>query len=308
MKLRGRLGPEPNDDKSIRILNRVVTWTCDGIEYEADQRHAELIVQHLGLNAARSKPVSTPSIRQLHEDEAPLEKHEATLYRAMVARANYLSQDRVDIGFAVKELCRHMSSPRRVDYEKLKRLGRYLLGKTRVIVLFAYQELPDTLDAYVDTDHAGCLTTRKSTSGGIIMLGSHCLKTWSVNQQTIALSSGEAEYYGMVKGASNSLGLAGMLADFGVNTQVCISTDSSAAKGISSRRGLGKVRHIELAELWLQEQTAKGKIVVYKISGDDNFSDSLTKHATADRVEQTLRHTSQRIASGRHCIMPEVAK
>ena len=140
------------------------------------------------------------------------------------------------------------------------------------------------------------------------MLGTHCLKAWSVNQQVIALSSGEAEYYGMVKGASNALGLRGMLKDINVTTRVALSTDSSAAKGIANRRGLGKVRHIELSELWLQDQVARNKIEIYKISGEDNFSDSLTKHATAERIAQTLLGTSQKIVSGRHRIMPTIAQ
>ena len=50
VKFRGRLGPNDNDDKSIRILNRIVEWTDNGIKYEADQRHAELIVKGLGFN------------------------------------------------------------------------------------------------------------------------------------------------------------------------------------------------------------------------------------------------------------------
>ena len=50
VKFRGRLGPEDKDEKAIRILNRVVTWTTEGIEYEADQRHAEIIIEHLGLS------------------------------------------------------------------------------------------------------------------------------------------------------------------------------------------------------------------------------------------------------------------
>ena len=111
----------------------------------------------------------------------------------------------------------------------------------------------------------------------------------------------------MVKGASNALGLAGMLDNMNVVFKIRISTDSSAAKSIGSRRGLGKVRHIELAELWLQEQVARGKIQLQKIRGGENFSDSLTKHATADRITQTLLWTNQRITRGRHEIMPEVA-
>ena len=114
------------------------------------------------------------------------------------------------------------------------------MDKTRVASLFAYQEEPETIEAVVDTDHAGCLKARKSTSGGIAMLGKHCIKAWSVNQQVIALSSGEAEYYGMVKGASNTLGLGGMLSDMGVSIRICLSTDSCAAKGRATVVALAK--------------------------------------------------------------------
>ena len=313
VKFRGRLGPEPNDDKAIRILNRVVQWTNDGIEYEADQRHAELIVRQLGLSKS-SNSVGTPSAKDDNCDEAPLDPQDATVYRAIAARANYLSQDRADLGFAVKELCRRMSNPRKCDWDKLKRLGRYLVNRTRVVAKFAYQEMPESLIVWSDTDHAGCLTTRKSTSGGVAMFGSHCAKAWSVTQQlssgesVIALSSGEAEYYGLVKAGSTALGLQGMLKDVGVHIQVVVCTDSSAAKGIASRRGLGKVRHIELSELWLQNHVARGKISIVKVRGEDNFSDSLTKHASAERIAQTMHHTGQSYANGRHAIMPAVAK
>ena len=121
------------------------------------------------------------------------------------------------------------------------------------------------------------------------------------------MSSGEAEYYGMVKGASNSLGVVAMLADMGVNLNINLNIDSGAAKGIASRRGLGKVRHIELCELWLQDQVARGRIAINKIRGDDNFSDSLTKHASIDRIKQSMMMTGHRHELGRHPIMPAIA-
>ena len=112
VKFRGRIGPEDTGLKSIRILSRVVHWTEEGIEYEADQRHAEVIVN--GLELGRGvKSVSTPGCKRdiTAEDEISLPREKATVYRALVARGNYLAQDRSDIGFAVKELCRNMSSP-----------------------------------------------------------------------------------------------------------------------------------------------------------------------------------------------------
>ena len=175
IKVRGRIGPKPNDEKSIRLLNRVFEWTPEGILVEADQRHAELIVRDMSLNA-ESKGVSTPGIK-VKEEGLPLEAREATIYRANVARANYLSQDRSDIQFSVKELCRKMSAPTKSDWQKLKRLARYLKDKTRSRTLFQYQTQPDSIEVSTDTDYAGCERTRRSTSGGVAMYGFHLLKT-----------------------------------------------------------------------------------------------------------------------------------
>ncbi len=75
--------------------------------------------------------------------------------------------------------------------------------------------------------------TRKSTCGGLCMLNGHVVKTWCATQSIIALSSGEAEYYGLVGGAANGMGIRNLAAD------------ASVAKSIASRRGCGRVRHIE---------------------------------------------------------------
>ena len=97
----------------------MVEWTVDGSVYEADQRHAELIVKGLGLTSA-SKSVNTPSQKSVKQSEQPLSPEDSTQYRALVARANYLAQDRADICFAVKELCKRMSKPNQSDWEALR--------------------------------------------------------------------------------------------------------------------------------------------------------------------------------------------
>ena len=90
------------------------------------------------------------------------------------------------------------------------------------------------------------------------MSGSHAVKSWSTTQQVIALSSGEAEYYSMVRGGSMGLGINAIAEDMGVSLRVIVvKTDASAAKGIASRRGLGKVRHIDVSQLWLQDRVNK---------------------------------------------------
>ena len=74
------------------------------------------------------------------------------------------------------------------------------------------QDEVDTLDIYTDSDWAGCRRSRKSSSGGAIMRGTHCLKTWSKTQALIAKSSGEAELYAVVKGAAEALGMVTLVA------------------------------------------------------------------------------------------------
>ena len=92
-----------------------------------------------------------------------------------------------------------MSDPTVTYWVSLKRLGRYLIDNRRYKVIYRYQEKPNELTVWTDSDYAGCLRTRKSTSGGVIMIGNHWLKGWSTTQNVVALSSGEAEYYSMVK-------------------------------------------------------------------------------------------------------------
>ena len=140
------------------------------------------------------------------------------------------------------------------------------------------------------------------------MHGPHGIKAWSSAQPVIALSSGEAEYYGMVKGTGNALGTSGVLQDLGIKLPIALYTDSSAAKGIASRRGLGKVRHIELNELWLQDQVARGRVRVFKVLGERNLADSLTKTSTAEKIGLTMRGTSSEARAGRHELAPALAE
>ena len=133
-----------------------------------------------------------------------------------------------------------MARPVALDWVKLKRLARYLAGKPRYVQRYEWQHFPSHLDAFADSDWAGDKTTRKSTSGGLLTMGGHLIKSWSSSQPTIALSSGEAELYAIVKAASQAAGLVSMLCDFGFNTSATVHTDSTAAIGITHRRGLEK--------------------------------------------------------------------
>ena len=98
-----RIGPAPADKKAVRILNRVLQWTDFGLDWEADQRHSELITRHCNLGD-KPKAVSTPGGKRDFEDREgspDLTHEEAFRFRAIVAIGNYLAQDRTDVQYAV---------------------------------------------------------------------------------------------------------------------------------------------------------------------------------------------------------------
>ncbi len=248
LKELGRLGGGQGELRELRVLNRVIQWTPAGLRYEADPRHAEIIVRGV---AGAERALSAPGTSSKEFEAAPgegelLPERTASLFRSFAARANYLALDRPDISQATKELCRRMSAPKAADLRALARVARYLAGAGRVVYEYPWQSRP-VLRVFTDSDFAGCIATRLSTSGGAVMLGSHLLKHWASTQKRITLSSGEAELGAVVRGFSEALGLQSVARDLGVEVQPEVHADSSAAIGICRRSGIGKVRHLAVA-------------------------------------------------------------
>ena len=189
--------------------------------------------------------------------------------------------DRLDIAFAVKELARSMAKPTRGDWQKLKRLGRYLLDKPRMQQVYKWHDVQSVIKTYTDADWAGCRATRKSTTGGCVMLGAHTLKGWSKTQALVALSSGESEVYAALKASAETLGMVSILGDLGYNVSGEVWGDASAALGIINRRGLGKTRHIETGLLWIQQTAAEKRLKYSKVLGKENPADLYTKYLDA---------------------------
>ena len=142
---------------------------------------------------------------------APLAAKELSLYQSLAASLNYFSLDRLDLMYAVKELMRRLSCPSEDDWQKLKRVARYLKTVPRLVMRFPWRPLSNTIRVYTDADHAGCLRTRKSTSGGVVVWGEALLKAWSRTQTLIALSSGESELAAVTKAAAEALGVQSVL-------------------------------------------------------------------------------------------------
>ena len=219
------------------------------------------------------------------EEEMPLRSSDATGYRAMAARMNYLSIDRPDVAFATKEICKCMSNPAQADWEKIKRTARYLLKVPDLAALFPWGSKEDqTLTVYSDSDWAGDRATRKSTSAGCVMWAGGTVKHWAKQQKVVAKSSAEAELYAATLAVSEAKGIAAAMRDLGLEARIALHIDAKATMHILHRLGIGKMKHLEVHHLWLQGEVRSKRVEVVKIGTDENPADLGTKGLDEHRM------------------------
>lgn len=159
--------------------------------------------------------------------------------------------------------------PQKDSVEALKRLVRFLLGCPRLVWYYPMQTSSNQCDVFVETDYSGCHTARRSTAGGAMMHGTHLIKDWSTTQTTIALSSTEAELTGICKGSAQGLGLQALASDLGLTWAIRVVTDAAIAVGIRRRKGLGKIRHLATADLWVQDRIKKGDFDLVRVPSQE---------------------------------------
>ena len=186
------IGEAADLDKQFQILNRKVRWSPRGLWIEADPRHVKEMIRALGLEGVSPAPtlgVAAKGETRVEDNEdstdPELGREEATMFRAVAARLNYLSQDRPDITFATMKLCSKMSRPDAQDLKNVQRVGRFLFGRPRLGCLFEWPAHPSALHAIADADWAGDRQCRKSVSGGMILHGKQRCRNQHCRSRTV---------------------------------------------------------------------------------------------------------------------------
>jgi len=278
----------------VKYLNRTIRLTSAGLEVESDPKHVKVLMSEWGMQDC--KGVETPLAREeedvMEETEFLIEK-EATRFRRAAARINYVAQDRPDLSTASRKLSQGMSAPREGHEKMLKRVLRYLKSYPRCISLMPWQTLPTCITLLVDSDWAGCKATRKSSSGGCVMMGKHLIGHWSKMQATVALSSGEAELNAAVKGVSEIIGFKNVCDELGWPLKIEIGTDATVCKSILLRQGCGKIKHLSTRQLWIQGAIETYGMKIQKIPRTINNADLMTHPCTTEDHKEHLRRMSQ---------------
>ena len=137
------------------------------------------------------------------------------------------------------------------------------------------------------------------------MIGQCLVKHWAKTQTTISLSSGEAELHGITQGAAQALGVKSLMADMGWDTGINLHSDATAAIGIARRKGLGKIRHLDTADLWIQDKVRSKEINLIKVLGSENMADALTKYVDRATLSKALDKMNLIKMDGRPACAPQ---
>merc|ERR1711884_559969 len=114
--------------------------------------------------------------------------------------------------------------------------------------------------------------------------GARLITHYSKTQKVVTLSSAEAELGGIVHGATEGLGVQSVAAGLGISGSLRLRADAQAAIGICRRSGIGRVRHLAVGQLWIQERIRERAIRLEQVAGEANPADVATKHLCADRL------------------------
>ena len=291
------------DDLETTYLNRTLRVSERGVEIIGDKKHSDILLKEWGLQGS-SKEVNTPSLKELEDNNnagEELQGEMATRVRRGIARVNYMAQDRPDLSAAAKAMSQHMSQPREGLLNSLKRCVRYLkkYPVSSMLIPNGVDEEDNTMTVWSDSDWAGDLASRRSTSGGVIMYRGAILAHWSKSQSNVALSSAEAELNATVKGLSELIGLFHLIQETQqVSVRLVLCTDASACKGMLLRHGSGKVKHLSVKQLWAQECVKAFEIVVLKVPREENPSDVLTHSVSYPILDKQMEDLNIRRGRG----------
>ena len=134
------------------------------------------------------------------------------------------------------------------------------------------------------------------------MVGRNCMRNKVAGQGVIAISSGEAEYYGLTLGMSQALGDVSLARDWNIRLRCHIWMGATTGIAMGSRRGLGNVKHIDTVFLWCQEVVNAGRATLGKKHTKEMLADMNTKVLTLREVEGFMSTMGYEFRNGRHSL------
>lgn len=259
------------------FLGLHVVQTDDGIFVSQEKYAMDLLKKYNMQNCkAFSTPMNASEKLSLIDGTA---KANDTLFRGLVGGLLYLTHTHPDILFAVSLVSRFMHSPSMHHLGAAKHILRYVRATTSYGIWYR----PSTsfnLFGFTDSDWAGAVDDRKSTSGFIFALGSGAISWNSKKQSTTALSSSEAEYIAASAAACQAIWMRRLLKDLGQAQAHAtpIYCDNKATIAMTKNPVChGRTKHIQLRHHFIREAVTEEQIVLKHCSTSEQVADGFTK-------------------------------
>jgi len=250
------------------------------------QKYAKELIKKFKME--ESKEIDTPiaTATKLDIDE-PGSSVDQKLYRGMIGSLLYLTASRPDIVFSVGLCARFQANPKESHLTAVKRILIYLKGTTDLHLWYP-KGSNFNLVGYADADYAGFLVDRKSASGMAHFLGS-CLVSWATKKQnSVALSTAEAEYVVAASCCAQLLWIKQQLVDFGIEVG-CIPIFCDNTSAISMTKNLvhhKRTKHIDVRHHFLRDNYEKGLISIEFCATDKQIADIFTKALSRENFER----------------------
>ena len=216
-----------------------------------------------------------------------------TRYRQVIGSLIYLmTNTRPDICYAVSVLSRFMQQPRELHWRFLKRLLRYIKTTCNYSIIYQKSKSTDSLlTGYSDSDFAGSIDDRKSTSGYVFKYG-ECLISWnSCKQKTVSLSSTEAEYIALTNAIKEIVWFKQMLSELKRETkELKLFCDNKSTIYLSKNPEFhSRTKHIDIRHHYIRETINNNSIKIIYISTDEMPADILTKALPKIKHDKCLK-------------------
>ena len=243
-----------------------------------------------------SKPVGSPVNPdvKLSACENPDDVCDQKLYQAVVGSLLYLStKTRPDIAFAVSIAARFCASPTKEHWTAVKRILRYLNGTQQFGLLYKATTSSDSeIAGFSDSDWAGDVGVRKSTSGYVFLLGGAAVSWKSTKQTTVALSTAEAEYIALSSASQEAIWLQQLISDLSKKAlhKMIIYEDNQSTICLAKNQAVhGRTKHIDIKYHFIRDLVEAGKIELVYCTTENMVADIFTKGLSIRQFEK-IRH------------------
>jgi hypothetical protein len=248
-------------------------------------------IQHFGLSTNGPKIPLSPGLTGPDAPAQPLNGTEKRLYQQLIGTAIYaMTQTRPDTAFSVQWLSRQLQTPTTAHLKAAKKLLSYLYASRELGI--QYSSTPSTApEGYTDSDFAGCKTTARSTYGYLFKVGNGPISWKSKRASTVAYSTLEAEFTGLIEGNREALWLRGLYAEIQrpIQGPTPLKGDNKGAIDTAyNPKHHSRTKHTLLKYQGIRESVATGNIAITYVPTEDMPADGLTKALPAPKFERFL--------------------